>query len=155
GAGIHTAIERVRLVDRDGETVNIYTPGAPLSLEVTLTTDGKSPMSLDGILMDSNRSQIALASLSHFHGITLPQLPGRYVCRMTLEPLWLASGSYAFDVTTSLVNQSWDHYVDQAVTFEVITCNPLGFPWDFKCGYGYGSLAMLCTEEPRFEFVQP
>ncbi len=154
GAGIHTAIERVRLVDADGETINVYTPGSPLSLEFTFTTDGTSTMSLEGILMDSNRTQLALASLAQFHGIYLPERAGRYVCRLTLEPLWLASGSYSFDVTTSVVNQRWDHYIDDAVSFDVIACNPLGFSWDFKCGYGFGALAMLCRQEPHFAMVE-
>jgi lipopolysaccharide transport system ATP-binding protein len=153
GAGVHTAIESVRLLNGESESLTVYTPGTPFTIEVTFVTDGKSPMSLDSILLDSNRAQIGLASLSHFHGITLPDRPGRYVCRLTLEPLWLASGMYTIDLTTCIVNQCWDHYVEDALKFEVITCNPLGFPWDFKCGYGYGALAMLCTQEPQFETI--
>jgi hypothetical protein len=131
----------------------VYTPGAPLTLEVTFTTDGTSPMSIDAFLMDSTRSQLGLASLHHFHDIALPTRAGRYVCRFTLEPLWLAAGTYTLDVTTSVVNHNWDHYVDEAVTFDVITCNPLGFSWDFKQSYGYGALAMLCKDAPEFEMI--
>jgi len=153
GGGTHTAIEQVQLLNADGQTVNVYTPGAPVILEVMFTTDGTSPLSLEGILLDANRSQIALASLYQFQGIKLPERAGRYICRLTLESLWLASGRYVFDVTTSRVNEGWDHYVEEAVTFDVTSCNPLGLPWDFKHGYGYGTLAMLCTEAPHFDEV--
>jgi hypothetical protein len=57
---------------------------------------------------------------------------------------------YALDVTTGLVNHGWDRYVEEAVTFDVITSNPLGFSWDFKNAYGYDALAMISAKALRF-----
>ena len=104
--------------------------------------------------MDAGRAKLAIASLHQFHGVDLPTSRGTYICRMVLNPIWLASGSYALDLTTSLVNQGWDHYVEDAITFDVTTSNPLGFPWDFKQSHGYGAMAMLCAEAPRFTSVE-
>ena len=150
GAGTHTRIQQASLLNSEDQEVIHYTPGTPLVLEITFTTDGASSLSLEVILLDSTRSKLALASLHQFQGITLPTRPGSYVCRFILDSLWLASGVYGLDVATSLVNSSWDHYVQEAITFDVIASNPLGLPWDFKHSYGYGALAMLCAETPRF-----
>lgn len=153
GRGTHTSIKSARLLNADGEEVNHYEPGTPLVLEIAFRTDGASSLSIETLLVDSTQSKLALSSLHQFHGITLPAESGSYVCRFTLEPLWLASGTYALDITTSLVNQGWDHYVEGAVAFDVITSNPLGLSWEFKRSYGYGALAMLCVQPPRFTLV--
>ncbi len=150
GAGVHTRLEQVQLLNQDKQPLSHYSPGDPFVLEITFTTDGSSLLSLEAFLLDSTRSNLGLASLYQFQGLNLPSQPGHYVCRLLLEPLWLAAGSYWLDVTTSLINHGWDHYVEEAITFDVIACNPLGFPWNFKHSYGYGALAMLCAEAPRF-----
>jgi lipopolysaccharide transport system ATP-binding protein len=69
---------------------------------------------------------------------------------LTLAPLWLASGNYGFDVSTSLINIEWDHSIESAVDFHVQFSNPLGFPFDFKQSDGYGTLALLSEPEPQF-----
>ncbi len=150
GSGTHTTIEAVRMLDQEGRDVSHYTPGAPLILEIAFITDGSSALSFEIFLLDANRSKLALASLHQFQGITLPNAAGKYVCHIHLQPLWLASGSYALTVTSSLVNHGWDHYVEDAITFDVLSSNPLGFPWDFKYSYSYGAFAMLCQEPPSF-----
>ena len=150
GRGPHTAILGARLLDESGCAVRHYTPGSALRLEITLETDGTSSLSLEAFLLDATRHKLALASLHQFHGMTLPNKPGRYCTVLDLPPLWLASGTYSFDLTTSLVNSNWDHYVEDLLEFDVLASNPGGQSWDFKHGLGYGALAMLCVTPPQF-----
>jgi hypothetical protein len=79
----------------------------------------------------------------------LPERLGRYRLLLELQPVWLASGAYSLDVTTSVVNASWDHYVDHAASIEVVASNPGGRPWDFKHDFGYGAIALPCLRAPE------
>jgi len=81
----------------------------------------------------------------------LPTKAGTYRARMEIEPLWLASGSYSMDLTTSVVNVSWDHYVERALVFSVAYSNPLGHSWDFRQSYGIGSIALMLKTIPSIE----
>jgi len=148
--GTHTSIKGVRLLDASNKAVRHYTPGKDLVLEIGFETDGMSSLSLEVFLLDANRGGLAIASTYQLHGINLPEQAGHYICSLKLEPLWLAAGSYSLKVATSHVNHGWDQVVEDAITFEVISCNPLGFSWDFKYAYGYGAFATLCAETPDF-----
>ena len=151
GGGKHTAIRDVRLLNKaDQQPTTHYVPGEPLILGVTFETDGTRGLSLELFLIDASRMRLGLVSTYQFHGQTLPEKKGVYRATIRLDPLWLASGNYAFDVATSIVNSDWDHSVASAVEFEVQFSNALGYPWDFKQSYGYGSLALLC--HPTAEF---
>jgi len=151
GSGIHTRIRTARLVDSVGTSHGTYVPGEPLRLEIELETDGTSGMSLEVFLKDEFSSRIGMASTYQFHGQTLPQKAGVYTCSMVLEPIRLASGRYSLDIFTSVVNAAWDHSVESAIEFEVSFSNPLGREFDFKQNYGFGSLALLCSQSMRFE----
>jgi lipopolysaccharide transport system ATP-binding protein len=146
GRGLHTSIRSVRLLDGAGATAHIYKPGEQLRLEVTFETDGQSGLSMEALMLDASRSNLALASLYQFHGQTLPTVAGTYVCVLDFDPVWLAAGQYSFDVTTSEINANWDHYVEAAVDFTVPFSNPEGRAWNFMQSYGYGPLALLCKE---------
>lgn len=150
GKGVHTAITSARLVNTAGETVQHYSPGTPMRLEVTFETDGASRLSLEAFLVDAVHQKLALASLHQFHGITLPDRAGRFRTVLELPGLWLASGAYTFDLTTSIVNADWDHYVEDVIDFDVIGSNPGGEAWDFKQSMGYGAFAMACLRPPQF-----
>ena len=150
GRGTHTALRSVRLLDAAARPTPLYQPGQPLRLEIEFETDGFSGLSLEVILLDAARVKVGLASLHQFHGRTLPPRPGVHLCHFDIHPLWLASGTYTVDVTTSVVNSSWDHYVESAVEFEVPFANPNGLSWDFKQSYGYGPLALLSDGEVSF-----
>jgi len=150
GRGAHTTIAAARLVNGAGEPADTYTPGSPLRLEVVFATDGTSRMSLEAFLVDAMGQKLALASLHQFHGVTLPTQAGRFRTVLELAPMWLASGSYTFDVTTSIVNSNWDHYVERLIEFEVIGSNPGGEAWDFRHSLGYGAFAMPCSRVPEF-----
>jgi lipopolysaccharide transport system ATP-binding protein len=152
GKGKHTAIRDVRVLKNDDhQSTTKYVPGEPLILEVTIETDGTRGMSLELILTDASRTRLGLVSTYQFHGQTLPEKKGTYRATIKLDPLWLATGHYAFDVATSVPNSYWDHSVEFAVEFEVQFSNALGYPWDFKQSYGYGSLTLLCR--PMAEFL--
>jgi lipopolysaccharide transport system ATP-binding protein len=152
GKGQHTAIRDVRLLTKDDhQPTTQYVPGDPLILEVTIDKDGTPGMSLELLLTDASRTRLGLASTYQFHGQTLPEKKGTYRATMKFDPLWLAAGCYAFDVATSVPNTGWDHWVESAIGFEVQFSNALGYPWDFKQSYGYGSLTLLCR--PTAEFI--
>ncbi len=153
GRGAHTIIQNVRLLDTDGVEIHHWQPARPLILEVILETDGASGLSLDAMLLDESGVKIGLASSHHFDGVMLPTLPGRYACRVALRPPWLASGRYAFDVTTSVVNSNWDHYVESAVEFDVLFSNPGERSWDFRQSFGYGASALLSDGGPIFTLM--
>jgi lipopolysaccharide transport system ATP-binding protein len=153
GKGKRTAIRDVRLLTKaDHQPTTQYVPGEPLILEVTIDKDDNPGISLELFLTDATRTRLGLASTYQFHGQTLPEKKGTYRATIKLDPLWLAAGDYAFDVATSVPSiESWDHWVESAVEFEVQFSNALGYPWDFKQSYGYGSLTLLCR--PAAEFL--
>jgi lipopolysaccharide transport system ATP-binding protein len=150
GKGRHTAIRDVRFLDKDNQPTTQYIPGEPLRLAVIVETDGTPGMSLELFLVDATRTRFGVASTYGFQGKTLPEKKGTYQVNLTLAPLWLASGSYGLDVSTSLVGIEWDHSVESAVDFHVQFSNPLGFPFDFKQSDGYGTLALLSEPDPQF-----
>jgi lipopolysaccharide transport system ATP-binding protein len=150
GKGRHTAIRDVRLLDKDNQPTTQYIPGEPLRVDVIVETDGTPGMSLELFLVDATRTRLGAVSTYSFHGKTLPEKKGTYQVNLTLAPLWLASGSYGFDVFTSLINIEWDHSVESAVDFHAQFSNPLGFPFDLKQSDGLGTLALLSEPEPQF-----
>jgi lipopolysaccharide transport system ATP-binding protein len=155
GKGKYTAIRDVRLVEKEERKTSAqYVPGEPLVLEVTIETDGTPGMSLELFLVDASRTRLGLVSTYQFQGRTLPKEKGTYRTTISLDPLWLATGNYAFDVATSVVNSHWDHLVESAVEFEVHLLNALGNTWDFKQSYGYGALALLCRSTAEFVSVE-
>ena len=149
GRGVHTAILSVAVVDDQGAAAVYYTPGTSLRLVVVVETDGAPRLSLEAFLVDSMHQKLAMASLYQFEALTLPEKAGQYRIEIELQPGWLASGSYFLDVTTSVVNSSWDHYVDEAATIDVIASNPGGHSWDFRHDYGYGAFALPCLRRPE------
>ena len=153
GRGDHTALLNVSIVDAAGAPVAQYAPGSPLRVSIVVETDGSPRMSIEVFLVDSMRQKVAMASLHQFEGLTLPAQAGRYRVNIDVKPGWLASGTYTLDVTTSVVNASWDHYVEDAATLEVIASNPGGQSWDFKHDYGYGAFALPCVGRPEFALV--
>jgi lipopolysaccharide transport system ATP-binding protein len=153
GRGTHTRILDAQLLDETGNPTRNHTPGKPLRIAVTFDTDGSPGLSLDGFLVDGGLAKVAYLSDYQFHGKTLPLEAGRYVYHLELAPLWLASGTYSFDITTALVNSRWDHYVEHALEFEVVYCNPGGLAWDFKQSYGWGRLALVSAVTSRCERV--
>ncbi|MGE0863367.1 MAG: ABC transporter ATP-binding protein [Vicinamibacterales bacterium] len=150
GRGRHTAIISSRLLDTAGTGVSRYDPGRPLRIEIVLETDGQPGLSLEAFLCDPAHQKLGLASIHQFHGLTLPERAGRYHVVLELGEMWLASGSYSLDLTTSIVNSNWDHYVERALEFEVTPANAGGQPWDFKHSLGYGALALPCVRPPQF-----
>ena len=154
--GKHTAIHDVRLLGKDDHhPTTQYVPGEPLVLELTIETDGTPGMSLELFLTDASRTRIGVASTYLFHGQTLPEKKGVYRTTINLDPLWLAAGRYAFEVCTTIPSADfWDLSIECAVEFEVQFSNALGYSWDFKQSYGYGSLTLLCRPAPEFLSVK-
>lgn len=151
GRGIHTAVRSANLLGPDRTPANLYTPGEPMRINVELETDGTVGMSLELFLADASQNRIGMASTGQFHKQQLPSRQGSYLCRLELEPMWLASGSYSVEIRTSVTNVMWDHCVKTAFEFEVPFSNPLGHEYDFKQSDGYGPLALLSSQTIRFD----
>ncbi|CAN5774166.1 ABC transporter ATP-binding protein [soil metagenome] len=152
--GVHTSVLSARLLDEFGQPTQMYAPGKPLRLEVAFETDGTSQLSIEALLLDSNRHRVALGSLSHFNGVTLPVNAGQYRFVFEFKSLWIASGAYSFDLTTSIVHTGWDHYVEDILVFHVAYSNPSSEPWDFRQSYGLGTLALASSSKPQFEQIK-
>ncbi len=153
GRGTHSSINFVSLLDEALLPTGQYLPGSPLQIRIEFETDGTRGLSLEVFLMDSSRVRIGFASTVHFHGQALPATPGSFACQLSLAPLPLASGSYSLDVTTSVANSNWDHFVEAATQFEVPFSNPLGHVWDFKQAYGFGAFALVGRPPVHFSSI--
>jgi lipopolysaccharide transport system ATP-binding protein len=153
GLGRHTRIRTARLLDNLGLPTSQYTSGTPFNVEVEVETDGSRSLSCEALIVDQAKAKIALASLSHFDGSTFPAARGVYRLLLSFSPLHLAAGQYALDVATSIVNHSWDHYVEDAILFEVMFSNPAGLSWNFQQSYGYGAVALPFSKPPVIECV--
>jgi len=151
GAGRHTRIRSVQLLDARGEATNHYVPGEPLCIAVEFETDGTQGLSLEAFLLDAHKVKLGLASLYQFQGQALPAQKGVYGCVLELAPMLLAAGQYSFDITTSIVNHGWDHYLEAAISFEVQFQNPSASSWNFTQSHGYGALALHLSRELVFD----
>jgi hypothetical protein len=94
-----------------------------------------------------------MASIFHFHDLTLPLAKGTYLCQFRFEPQRLASGPYSIEAATSIPHVSWDHVVESALQFDVPFSNPLECKLDFKQSYGFGPLALLPLNRPTFDVI--
>jgi lipopolysaccharide transport system ATP-binding protein len=148
GRGTHTRINSVKIFDEHGLESNSYRPGCKLKLAVDFETDGTPGLSLELILLDPEGQRLGLFTLHQFLGQNLPASKGTYRCELLMAPLWLAAGTYFLDVTTSVVNVCWDHYVDRALEFSIPFSNPEGRAWDFRHQSGFGSLILRTQVAP-------
>jgi lipopolysaccharide transport system ATP-binding protein len=149
GGGHHASVLAVRLCDPAGQATGRYLSNQPMLVEVDFQTDGSRNLSIDLFIVDHNKAKVAMASMSHFEGLNLPPTAGAYRCRMVLEPVHLAAGQYTIDVAVAVVNNSWDHYVEDALAFETPFSNPAGLPFNFLQSYGMGFVALKPAEQTR------
>lgn len=150
GKGENSSILNATLLNAQDEQTNTYKLGEDLRLDVWIETDGSSNLSLDLFLLDENRTRLAMASSKHFHDIELPPTAGRFQVTLNLGKVWLASGSYSLDITTAHANIRWDHFIENAIDFDVDFSNLGGGAWDFKHSLGYGAIAIPFVETPVF-----
>ena len=95
----------------------------------------------------TSQAKIAVSSLYQLEGKKIPNKAGVYKYTIQLNPLLLASGNYFFDFASSIINVSWDHYVERALDFEVPYFNSsIGGSWDFKSSLGFGNFAITCKD---------
>ena len=153
GRGEHTVVRSVSLLDEAGNETQTYSIGQRLRIALEFETDGNPGLSIELFLLDASRFRIGLASLHQFEGGTLPRQPGVYSYEVDFAPIGLASGRYFLDVATSVANVNWDHFVESALEFEVVASNPRGLSWEFSQQRGYGCLALVAMEPPRFRRV--
>ncbi len=152
--GGHTKIESTQLIDQKGDPTAHYIVGQPLKIRTVVNTDGAANLSLDVLLVAPSGEKLAIGSTGQFERTTLPTTAGKYVCDLVFHPLNLAAGSYSFDVATSIVNVSWDDYIESAISFDVPYCNPNNSSYDLKHSSGYGALALVCAKPVAFDEIR-
>ncbi|MFZ5783671.1 MAG: ABC transporter ATP-binding protein [Pseudomonadota bacterium] len=141
GRGAHSAILAADLLDAHGRPTGAYEPGTPLNLSVEVETSTMPGLALEFGLRDENNLPVAFYSSNSFSGITLPNKPGRYVCTVSLHPLFLASGDYSIDIATNSMSFAVDHSVPNAIPFRVGACCPGDVGYDFNQRLGHGFIA--------------
>ena len=155
GRGANTALISAALLDQNGMSRDRYEPGTPLRLRVVFETSGLRGMSLELVLRDEHNLPIAFYSTNVFNQVPLPGKAGRYECNLVMQPYYLASGEYCFDLATVHTNVHPDHRVANALRFLVERCSPDGVPFDFSQGRGDGALAMRLAGPVDFSELPP
>ena len=150
--GKHSQVRSAQLLDQAGEPIREQGFDQPFRIRVELTTSGRPGLSLDFFLAAPSGEKLAMASLGHFEHLLLPEQAGEYTFEVELAPLYLASGTYSFDIVTSVINVTWDDYVEGILSFDVPCCNPRQSAFDMKHRYGYGSMAWTCAKPPRVQY---
>ncbi len=153
GKGQNSTVLDVQVVNAIGMISNVIKSGESMSLRIELETYGSQGLSIEVFLLDSSFQRLGMFSLFQFQNQELPRIPGRYSVSIKLAPLWLATGDYWFDVVTSRANIGWDHYVNQAVGFHVIACNPKGGTFELRESMGYGALALDYSDPIEFLLI--
>ena len=156
GHGDNSTLVSAELVDGQGQPTDSYEPGTPLCLNVVVETSGLRGMTLELVLRDGHNLPVGFYSTAVFDQVPLPGKAGRYKCRLVLEPLWLGSGDYCFDIMTAHTNVNIDHRVDNALRFFVERCSPGNIPFNFAQDDGNGTIAMRLAAPVQFtETVAP
>ena len=150
GRGHHSAIISADFLDAHGQPTDVYEPGTPFNLQVEVETMNMPGLGLELHLRDANNLPVAFYSSSIFSQTPLPSA-GRHVCRLSLQPLLLASGEYSFDLSTNSLTIVVDHAVSNAIPFRVAASSPGGIAYDFKQSLGHGVLAMQLASPLRIE----
>lgn len=150
GRGHHSAIISAELLDAHGQPTDIYEPGTPFKFQVEVETTNMPGLGLEFHLRDANNLPVAFYSSSIFSQTPLPS-EGRHICRLSLQPLFLASGEYSFDISTNSLTIIVDHGVANAIPFRVAASSPGGIAYDFKQSLGHGVLAMQLASPLRIE----
>ena len=150
GRGHHSAIISADLLDAQGRPTDTYEPGTPFNLQIEVETTNMPGLGLELQLRDANNLPVGFYSSSIFSQTPLPN-QGRHVCTLSLQPLFLASGEYSFDIATNSLTIVVDHGVSNAIPFRVAASSPGGIAYDFKQSLGNGVLAMQLASPLRID----
>ncbi|WP_289296985.1 ABC transporter ATP-binding protein [uncultured Reyranella sp.] len=151
GRGHHSAIVSADLLDAQGMPTDTYEPGTPFNLRVEVETTNMPGLGLELQLRDANNLPVGFYSSSIFSQVALPSEPGRHVFTLSLQPLFLASGDYSFDIATNSLTIVVDHGVSNAIPFNVAASSPGGIAYDFKQSLGNGVVALQLAAPLRIE----
>ena len=154
GRGHHSTIISADLLDAQGMPTDTYEPGTPFNLRIEVETVNMPGLGLELQLRDANNLPVGFYSSSIFSQTPLPS-QGRHVCTLSLQPLFLASGDYSFDISTNSLTIVVDHGVANAIPFRVAASSPGGIAYDFKQSLGNGVLAMQLASPLRIDTRPP
>ncbi len=150
GRGHHSAILSAELLDAEGLPTEFYEPGKPFNLRIEVETTDMPGLGLELQLRDANNLPVGFYSSTIFSQTALPSR-GRHVCTLSLQPLFLASGEYSFDISTNSLTIVVDHAVGNAIPFSVAASSPGGIAYDFRQNLGQGIIAMQLASALRIE----
>lgn len=150
GRGHHSAIVSAELLDAEGLPTEFYEPGKPFNLRIEVETTDMPGLGLELQLRDANNLPVGFYSSTIFSQTALPSR-GRHVCTLSLQPLFLASGEYSFDISTNSLTIVVDHAVGNAIPFSVAASSPGGIAYDFRQNLGQGIIAMQLASALRIE----
>jgi len=154
GAGERSRIVRAAMVDSAGNELNVHN-GAPLTcLDVEIETDGTPSLIFECLLTDASGAKLGLSSPGHFSKWRLPTEPGRYRIHFPMKIPPLASGTYYFDLMTTLEGNVYDHYVTGAVSFTVHSPTMRAAEWDYRAEFNAGHFVMDADELPTITGIQ-
>ena len=154
GRGDHSAILSAELLDAKGLPTQFYEPGTTFDLRIEVETTDMPGLALELQLRDANNLPVGFYSSTTFSQTALPSR-GRHVCTLSLQPLFLASGEYSFDISTNSLTIVVDHAVSNAIPFTVAASSPGGIAYDFKQSLGQGIIAMQLDSALRIEPKSP
>ncbi|WP_422035481.1 ABC transporter ATP-binding protein [Reyranella sp.] len=154
GRGHHSAILSAELLDAQGLPTEFYEPGTPFNLRIEVETTDMPGLALELQLRDANNLPVGFYSSTIFSQTPLPNR-GRHVCTLSLQPLFLASGEYSFDISTNSLTIVVDHAVANAIPFSVSASSPGGIAYDFKQSLGQGIIAMQLASSLGIEPKSP
>ena len=144
-------IINIQLTKSDGSELNPYKPGEPIRLEVEIEKDASPALSVDFFCKSHLGENLAFGSFHFFHGKRLPAKAGRYLCRIDLEGLNLASGEYGVEARLTVPFERYEDTMELPAAIQVAFCNPAGGAGDLTVGMNLGYLAWISKKEPSIE----
>jgi len=154
GRGHHSAILSAELLDAQGLPTEFYEPGTSFNIRIEVETMDMPGLALELQLRDANNLPVGFYSSTIFSQTALPSR-GRHVCTLSLQPIFLASGEYSFDISTNSLTIVVDHAVSNAIAFTVAASSPGGIAYDFKQSLGQGVIALQLDSPFRIEPKSP
>jgi lipopolysaccharide transport system ATP-binding protein len=140
-------ITKIQLTKPDGGPLNPYTPGEPIRLQVEIEKDSSPALSVDFFCKSHLGESLAFGSFHFFHGKRLPAKAGRYLCRIDLEGLNLASGEYGVEARLTVPFERYEDTMELPAAIQVAFCNPAGGAGDLKAGMNLAYLAWVSKKE--------
>ncbi len=142
GRGQFCSIVDAALVDEEGNRLASLPASPVVWLELTVDCDGLPGRSIECTMTDLEGVRLGLYSPGHMSGWRLPARRGAVRLRLPVTVPALASGTYAFDVATTVHGSGFDHYVPSAVVFATSALQRQPANWELRKEYNAGYIVL-------------